>query len=225
MMKKALLSILALAPTCCLAWSWSCGPYVGAGLGIDTADFRETAQISQSPRNFDVTNKTQLAAQGALGDIFAGYGIHNSLFYVAAELNFSASTAKSHISNVEAVHGTSAATTIRINHNWGIGILPGVLLPQNTILYGRLGYVRGRLHVHTSDVSLASTHCSRAGARIGVGLEKYICRNFSLRAEYSHIGYRHRTGRTFDANSAVTKTATLYPDTNQFELGLSYWFC
>ncbi len=224
MMKKALLSIFALAPTCCFAWGWSCGPYVGAGLGIDTADFKETAYVSQ-PRNFEVTNKTQLAAQGALGDIFAGYGIHNSVFYIAGELNFSASTAKSHISNVETLHNATANTTIRINHNWGIGILPGILLPQNTILYGRLGYVRGRLHIHTSDISLASIHSTRAGARIGVGLEKYICRNFSLRAEYSHIGYRHRTGRTFDANSATTKKAKLFPHTNQFELGLSYWFC
>lgn len=223
MLKKALLSMLVLAPA--YSWGWGCGPYAGIGLGIDTADFQETAYIKQTPRNFDVKNTSQGAAQGALGDLFAGYGIHNSRFYVAGELNLSASTARFHSSNNERVHHNSSGTTIRINHNWGIGILPGILLPQCTLLYGRLGYVRGRFHVHTSDSSLASTHSSRAGARIGVGLEKYVCNNLSLRAEYSHINYHHRTGRTFDTNSAVSKRTISYPHTNQFELGLSYWFC
>lgn len=211
-----------------LGWgsgTWACGPYAGVGIGVDTADFQQTAYITQ-PRNFKVTNKTQQAAQGALGDLYAGYSFYNDrMYYLAAELNIAGSTARFHVTNVDKIHGTVSNTKVNINREWGLSVLPGLMLPECTLVYARLGVARGHFRISTSDTSLRNASTERTGARIGLGIDKRVCNNLGLRFEYSHFGYHHHKEKTFDARSITTKKTITYPRTNQFELGLSYWFC
>lgn len=224
MLKKVILAASLLLPS--MTWAgWDLGPYLGLGIGADSAVHNETAQISR-PREFNVTNKTKLGAQGVLGDIYGGYGWHCNWFSLAGELNYNASSAKFHSLNVEHIRGTASSTTIRLNRSWGIGALPGIILPNCcALVYGRIGFVRGSFDLHTSDTSLRSANRTLSGSRFGIGMEKRVCNNLGLRFEYSHLSYHHHKMRTLDAVSEVTKKTRYYPSNNQFEVGLSYWFC
>lgn len=222
MLKKLSLVVMLITPLSVLA-CWGSGFYIGAGIGSDTTDFNVTSYVSQ-PGNFNVINKTELAAQGVLGDLFAGYSWHRNWFYLAGELNGNISSAKFNTSNDELVHSNYSQTSYKINPTWGVSLLPGVLLPETTLLYGRVGYTDGKFVINTTDISLANDKTWLSGLRLGVGLEKRIYNKIGLRAEYSHISYKGQSETVFDPVGNVTKETNVDPDSNQFELGIDYRF-
>lgn len=233
MCKKLLLVILIMLPIC--AWGWACGRpccwnvwgngfYAGAGVGVDATEFRTTSYVSK-PSTFDVINKTQSSAQGVLGNIFAGYSWRYCWLYLAGELNGNLSSARFHTTNQEFFNNAVAGTTYKINRTWGVSALPGIILPQTTLLYGRIGYVNGFFNTDTTDVSLANVSARLNGVRYGLGLQKRICRNFDMRFEYSRISYQDHSDFVFDPIGTVSKKTILTPFSNQFELGFVYHFC
>lgn len=220
MLKKIITPILFMLSTSC--WAWGTGFYGGAGIGVDAVDFRETAYV-QNP-NTNVINKTQLAGQGVLGDLFAGYSWSRCWFYLAGELNGNLSSAKFHISNDEFIHNAFANTTYKIDRSWGISALPGIVLPCTTLLYGRVGYTSGYFDIQTNDISLANASSRLNGIRYGIGLQKQIYRNFDMRFEYSHINYQDHSQLVFTTGDTTKKTI-VSPNNNQFVLGFIYRFC
>ncbi len=222
MSKKLIALILLSSPLSCWA-AWGSGFYLGAGIGADTTDFKVTS-TPQKSGEFSVINNTEEAAQGVLGDLFGGYSWHYQWFYLAAELNGNLSSAKFTTSNNELVHSSYSQTSYKINRSWGIGVLPGVLLPETTLLYGRVGYVDGDFHINTSDTSLVNANTWLDGLRLGVGLEKRIYKDFSIRAEYSHISYQKQSGTASDPSIGFTKKTDVSPDSNQFEFAVDYRF-
>lgn len=222
MIKKLTLALLLILPSCGFA-AWGPGAYLGAGVGVDTVDFRQAAVINR-PGDFHAANLTELAAKGALVDIFGGYGFHLGMVYLAGELNANASSAEFNIINAELLHHNVSQTTYRITHSWGISALPGILLPETTLLYGRVGYVEGKFRINTSDISLANADTSLGGVRFGLGVEKRLFNNIGLRLEYSYISYHNQTESTFDVVGNTSKTTVVSPRANQFELGFDYRF-
>lgn len=230
MLRKMILITLLALPSCC--WAWANGFYAGAGIGIDAEDFNQTT-YTQKPATeqppfdaFMVKDKTEPAAQGVFGTVFGGYGWHCGLFYLAGELNADASSAKFHSSNVEAVHGSASRTTYKINQSWGASVLPGIVIPGDALLYGRIGYAGGNFHINTSDDSLPNADKMLNGVRYGLGLEKRIFRNFDLRFDYSHINYSNFSRFVVvPDNSGVTKRTIESPESNLFELGFVFRFC
>ncbi len=168
--------------------------------------------LHNQPGNFNTINTTSLSAQGVLGNLFAGYSWRYCWFYLGAEANGMLSTAKFYSSNEEFIHHTFADTTYKINRAWGVSALPGIVLPQNTLLYGRAGYVSGYFDVDTTDISAANVNTRLNGFRYGLGLQKQICRNFDVRVEYNRIDYQDHSDLVFVARDNVTKKNGQFTD-------------
>lgn len=222
MHKKIFAGLLLLIPTCC--WGFGKGFYVGGGVGVDAVDFYTKSSV-QRLNSFNVVNKTQLAGQGILGDIFGGYSWRYCQFNLAGEINGMLSNTQFQTSNEELNRNQIAETTYKINRSWGLSVLPGIFLPGSTLVYGRVGYVGGFFDIETTDNSLADASKMLNGIRYGLGVQKTICRNFDVRFEYSHLHYQSHEETVFEPVGGVTKTTTVSPENNQFELGVVYRFC
>lgn len=230
MAKKILFLILSLLPLCtwsyqqpCCWSAWGSGLYLGTGIGVDATEFRITSYPSQAG-NFNVINKTQVSAQGILGDLFAGYSLRYCWLSLAGEINGSLSSARFHTSNQDFVHDSFAGTTYKMNRSWGISVLPGIILPETTMLYGRVGYVSGYFNSETTDNSLANVSTRLNGLRYGLGIQKRLCKNLDMRFEYSRISYQDHSDTVFEPIGAVTKQTIITPFSNQFMLGAVYRF-
>jgi len=197
--------------------------YLGIGAGVDTADYRQRAVITNEDAK--AINEAYFAAQGGMASIFLGYGrYYYQRFYLAGELSGSLSDAFFRGFNVELRKGAQSHTLYQIDHNWGVSLLPGYLVTDSTLLYGRAGYSDGRFIIRTTDISLASGTTWLNGFRAGVGIEKFITPKFAIRLEYNHIVYAMRTDTTIDPLSNTTKTTVVTPNTNQFEFDVDYHF-
>lgn len=229
-MLRKLLSIMLLAlPLSC--WAWGSGFYLGAGTGADTLDYYVQSYIKQAPtqQKFSVLTETDYAAQGIFGSLFGGYSFVREGFYLAGEVNVNASSAKLKTTNSEFDHPEQLATYVRYKlvPNWGISVLPGWILLQDTaLLYGRVGYAGGVFRINTTDSSLACVNQVLSGFRYGFGIEKNLFKNLDVRLEYNHIIYENSTVYHVDkSNTATTpKQTVITPQTNQFEFGLVYRF-
>lgn len=235
MLKKLSVTLLLITPLTCFAMWGQPGPYLGAGIGIDAVDFEQTAFVTRTGASlqegaFQVKNDTENAAQGLMGTLFAGYALTHGMFYLAGEVNGDLSNAKFESSNQNFTANTNAGLTYKINRSWGASALPGIYLPWCSLLYGRVGYEGGSFHINSSDVSIPSVDKTLNGLRLGLGLEKQVSKNLSLRLEYSHVQYQGLT-RTYVDNSdaaeghVFTKKTSIDPYVNQFVLGVVYRFC
>lgn len=230
MLRKLISAMMFALPLSC--WGWGSGLYVGGGLGGDSIDFYNKSYIKQDPTQqlFSVINTTEQAAQGIFGTGFAGYGFVREAFYLAGEANINGSTAAFKTTNKEYDHPGMQATYTRtkILPSWGLSVLPGWLLLQDTtLLYGRFGYAGGLFNITTTDSSLSGTNQVLSGIRFGVGIEKRLYKHFGVRLEYNHIIYQSNSVNHVDtSNTAVTyKHSVTTPQTNQFEFGFVYRFC
>ncbi|MBX7066285.1 MAG: porin family protein [Parachlamydiales bacterium] len=229
MWKKVLFGLLALpilgVSECCDCNCWGSGLYLGIGAGADTVDFYRKAHIQTSFNNFDVIDKTHLAAQGIFGTIFGGYGWSRKMFYVGGELNWNPkSSAVFHYSNVERIHHNGSVVKYEIDQSWGGSLLMGALLQNTALIYGRAGYSRGNFRIRTTDDSLANASAWLNGIRLGAGIAKQIYKNFAIRFEYNHIYYSHHTDTVFIPSAGITQKTRVSPQTNQFEFGFYYTF-
>lgn len=219
-MFRKLIALISVLPISCFAID--VGPYIGIGIGADTTNF-DIKTNPTVPGDFMVTNTTQESAVGVLGNIFAGYSWSYDWFYVAAEINGSLSSAQFETTNNEQIHHTYSKTTQNIDSAWGIGMLPGILWPQqDALLYTRIGYVQGYLQVDTTDTSLKNIDFWTNGLRLGLGIEKTVYQNWDIRLEYSHISYEEKSSSVHITSSNFSKTTDITPSSNQFELDVIY---
>lgn len=226
-MKKSYLSlILSMLSTVGFAGN---GFYVGAGLGPDLAQFNLSSRVSQVQNgilNFNVKNTDELSGTGIFGTLFAGYGFNfNCNWYLAGELNANLSSLQHTNSNKEFVHLNFSNTKFKMQHSYGISALPGYMVLDNTLFYGRLGYANGNLKVSTTDSSLANRDKNLSGFRWGLGLRQMLGPQFAVRMEYSQVDYQNLTLSTLDTLSNTAKTTKITPRTNEVEFGFIYLFC
>ena len=221
MLRKSLVAMLFIIPSC--GWCMQSSLYLGAGIGADSIDFTQTSYVKK-PKDFNVINKAELAAQGIFGTVYGGYGWTSNILYLAAELNGDFSSAQYNASNIETIHGTVSQTTYEMSHSFGASLLPGLVCPADILLYARVGYTGGFLRINTTDASLANTNTMLSGVRYGLGIQKDLYRGLGLRFEFTHSDYQSNTGFTLDPLSKVTKQTIVSPDNNQFELSANYRF-
>lgn len=229
MLKKLLSIILVALPLS--SFGFQTGWYYGAGVGANALDFFERAYIKQdaSQQQFSVINEDYKAAQGVFLNGLGGYGYVCQHFYLAGEGNLQGSTARFRTSNKEFDHPEKqvANTHFWLLPEWGLSGVSGFILPENTLVYARFGYVGGVFRLDTSDSSLANTRDTLSGIRYGLGIEKTIYCHLGLRFEYSHLKYQSsKIFHVDSSNGAITPKQTIItPESNQFELGLIYRFC
>lgn len=169
------------------------GPYFGVGVTHDnvaTGGDLEGAGIN-----------------GIGGTVFAGYDLPLSAnTFFGVEANFDLASAKA----------GSADDRLEIDHAFGATARLGYNLNDNTALYGRIGYQRGR---GTEIVDAERFSTSLDGLRLGAGLETAVTDRISLRAEYNHTHYSFSD--ELEADLAPAKAGL---NNNQFSIAVSYGF-
>lgn len=220
MLRKTMLLaglLLTLSPS---LWA-SQGFYAGLGVGPRVANINQDSSIV-SLGNFNVKNKVQLAANGGFASLFGGYAWYYKKLYLAGELNADISSDKSETINDEYVHASYTSAKYKMYNNFGISVLPGVLVADKTVFYGRLGYSAANFRSVTSDVSLQNINAYVSGFRYGLGIKQNFTPNLGVRLEYSHVSYTSLAMNTLDG--IVAKNTSLYPQTTQVEFGVVYSF-
>ncbi|MHB1948026.1 MAG: outer membrane protein [Gammaproteobacteria bacterium] len=104
---------------------------------------------------------------------------------------------------------------------FGGGLLPGIKVNDNTLIYGRADYSRTNLVANENanapgvGHAIVNTEQWVAGFRYGVGIETQIYGPLSIRGEYTHTSY----------GSFKSTLSRFTPANNEFMLGLSYHLC
>jgi outer membrane immunogenic protein len=200
MLKKLLIAAAILATSSTIAFAN--GPYLGASLGVNNTKF--------DGKNADGDNTFSLGSRGALLNVFGGYGATvNQNIYLGGELFAGATNANAKVKDSD---GTA---NLRTKYSFGISFIPGYMLTDHTMLYGRVGLVKTRFEA--KDTSAGTTTTDRktlTGGQVGLGMQTSLTQNVDLRGEYVYTGYR----------SAKMLGDKMTPSTDQFNLGVVYKF-
>jgi opacity protein-like surface antigen len=175
MFKKLLLASAMLAISSSVAFA-NGAPYVGLSTGI-------------------MTNTTKSANfRGMPGTIFAGYGATMGQgAYLAGEVFGTIATA--------VVNDNGAKST----YNYGLSVIPGMMLSDHTMGYLRVGLLRTRF---TPSGPVASTTVS--GAQLGLGLQTSLTQNWDLRGEYTYTAHRHISNLSGDIRTDAAIASLIY---------------
>jgi opacity protein-like surface antigen len=120
-------------------------------------------------------------------NVFAGYGaIVSSGVYLAGELG--ADLTSVNLSNT---------SVLKTTYGLAASVIPGIMLSNNTMLYGRLGMIRSKFSTRSAN-----------GGQLGLGMETRMAQNVALRGEYIYTAYHYSSS----------------PKSDQFNLGLIYKF-
>ncbi len=178
MLKKILLvSSMAALSSAVLA---STTPYVGLGTGVIV----NTA-----------SNNLFNSYRGVPFNIFAGYGgvVNSQNFYIAGEINATFVTADI----------SSNGNFLKTTYGYGASIIPGVMLSDHTLVFGRVGLLRTRF----TNEDLMQT-----GAQFGLGMQTSVTQNVDVRGEYDFTAYRsvNHYGFTTSPRSDAFNVALVY---------------
>lgn len=166
-------------------FSFGGGVYLGADLGLRT-------NYSSSPS----------AYKGFEGTLLAGFGyLAKSGLYIAEEVFAGDGFQLQGYTN-------SNNNNAGVKSSWSVGLslLPGYLILDNVLAYGRLGVVK---------TYFSSSGGNANGGQLGLGLQTALTEAWDLRGEYIYSFYSAVSGCSM-ADSAVKA--------DQFNVGLIYKF-
>jgi outer membrane immunogenic protein len=201
------------------------GFYIGAGIGPEYAQFTQKSHVFDIRGNFNVLDEQNFSGAGIFGTFLGGYAWIHNWFHLAVEGNFNPSSLQHKSVNREYLHQNFLKSTYTIHYSEGISALPGVLLTENALVYGRVGYANGHVKIHNrTDPTVLSSTANRSGIRYGVGFRFGLSNQWALMADYSQTNYTKFTSHYFDPFGGVTKIARVYPVSAQFAFGIIYSF-
>jgi opacity protein-like surface antigen len=210
------------------------GLYIGLQAGYDAyrlaTDFDSSVLAAPIVGDLGVvTADPRLAANGAVGGLFIGYGKYFPEFYntyLGLEIfgNWTAASTDFEVTPITAAGLVDFLhTDVNVKNNYGISVLPGVKLNNATLFYVRLGYNWARfdydetfttgLGTVAPVTATSDANSTKGGFQYGVGIESTFMDGWSVRAEYNHTGFG-KLSTDFDTEVA--------PSDNQFMLGLIY---
>jgi opacity protein-like surface antigen len=200
------------------------GFYLGAQAGYDSYSVGLSRAITVGTTT--ANGNPTMSANGAMGGLFAGYGMYwNNFYYLGAEFFANDSAAGKVITTTRnnPTVGFTSSSYARVNPGWsyGVSLLPGLKVNDGTLAYLRLGYSRvnfiSRDTFASQGLSVSGSSSLWKGAfQYGLGMEAAVYQNFSVRGEYSHAGYG-----SFKDNGTGTKFS---PSNNEFTVGVAYHF-
>jgi opacity protein-like surface antigen len=193
MFKKLLVATAILATSSAV---FAAGvPYVGANIGVnDTISNDNIAGFNISGRNPNF-------------GIFGGYGATvNQNIYLGGEV-FVSKTTGDIIDGGSSAEGDAYNLTNR--YSYGVSFIPGVLLSEHTMLYGRAGLINSS-YKESSDFGHNDTTTS-TGLQAGLGLQTSLTQNIDIRGEYVYSNFEHFGN-------------DVKPTTDQVNLGVVYKF-
>lgn len=225
MLRKILSSLLLIL----LPSYASAAFYLGAGVGPQMIDFSQESHIYM-PGNLNVRDKNTLAANGYFASVFAGYDyyvlgpdLRTKNVYLAGEVNINASNVEHYSSNSELLKLVFSSTKYKMDHSLGLSFLPGFLVTESTLFYGRLGYSKGNFKIFTTDSSLTPTNKNLDGFLYGLGVRQCVWKQIAVSLEYSQANYQGVKIHTNTTNGVV-KVVNISPVTAQVEFAMLYYF-
>ena len=156
----------------------ACGLLCAAVSGVALAHSDVMAQM-YAGANLGVANNTSSSGKGTSAPgyfrgypfgVFFGYGgLLDQDFYMAAEIFGTLGTAE-----------ITSENGLKSSYGFGVSLLPGTYLTDNTMLFGRLSLLR---------TNFSSVDEMTSGGQIGVGLQTALMPSFDLRMEYDFTAY------------------------------------
>lgn len=199
MLKKLIITSIVLA----MSGNAFAGAYVGASIGANYALFKDQPANYGTARFGDV---------GPMFDLFAGYGkLIKENLYLGGEVFVSGIS-----SDVDGVTTDYSSHDLDTHYSYGMSVIPGVMISQNTMAYARLGVVRTGFEVKSSAGNYEeSSKETSTGGQAGLGLQTALTPNLDLRGEYDFTSYKSFTTGDDDK---------ITPTSGQVKLGLVYKF-
>ncbi|MES2219084.1 MAG: outer membrane beta-barrel protein [Pseudomonadota bacterium] len=203
--------------------AWCHGFYIGLGGGPEIVNFKQTSFVNDGILGgFDVKNLSHPAGSGLFGSLFGGYAWTRNQYYLAGEANIDISSVDARSENDEYLHKNFSHTDLKMQHAYGFSLLPGCMVTNTTLFYGRVGYTNSNLKISTNESTLANINTRLNGLRLGLGINQTFDKNFSGRFEYDHSSYQNAKFTVVDG--AVTKATTINPQADQVEFAVIYSF-
>lgn len=229
------------------------GFYMGLQSGYDMYRFAtelpKNGSISDQDHQVGISADPTIFVGGSLLGGFAGFGkqfywFYNTYLGLEVYGNWSnaqtdASIYTSSIASDLSVHVSEYETDYQLRGNYGIDVLPGIMITPATLLYVRLGYNWVSLNIDESvrkDVNIQHAPSDRpppvdletnadvvSGFHYGVGIESAFAENWSLRAEYNHTDLS-RISSKGDETTDLSSGSEFSPTDNQFLLSVIYHF-
>lgn len=141
-----------------------------------------------------------LGNDGWNGELNAGIGwVLQDHYYLGAEIFGDVTSAKINV----------GGASVKNKYLYGIDFVPGVKISDSTMLYGKIGYVRGNF---SGSSFFGSSSNNRNGLQLGLGLETMVTNNVSAKLEYDYNYFSKFSG----SNSR--------PTVDQVKLGVAYHF-
>lgn len=145
------------------------GPYVGAEVGLDNYEVKDTGIDG-------------LSGNGIVGGVYAGYDMPlGTNLFAGVEVNASLSGAKSTYDD-----GVDVAR-VKARETYGASARLGYMLNDSTALYGRAGWANTKFKASLNGVSAGSDHDD--ALVLGAGVETRLGAATSLRLEYNRVDY------------------------------------
>ncbi|MCP4934976.1 MAG: porin family protein [bacterium] len=121
---------------------------------------------------------------------------------------------------------TNESTSLEHKYSWNVGGRFGYLVRPNTMIYGLVGYTRGKFHQNFgfngtvgASALTSSTNSSRDltfhGITLGAGLERRLANNLFIRGEYRYTDFRKKS--TSDRSDIVLNGPNGYSVTSDGE--------
>ncbi|UCH47391.1 MAG: outer membrane beta-barrel protein [Betaproteobacteria bacterium] len=202
------------------------GFYAGAQLGPATLETRLDGYHREQgslPQSF----VGDFADQGWAPGAFFGYGFSVRRWYLGAELEANTSDATwEHIREVSG--GGGRDFSVEKKSDYGLSLRLGYSLRGATLLYARVGAVRGRFNTAYEKGPNTAFYIDRtdtvSGVRTGFGAEVPVSQVTFLRVDFTHTNYESYSFVTAHGGGANADEMNFNNSENMFRLGLGFRF-
>jgi len=191
------------------------GLYVGGGLALNKMTVKETLTSNLGRFDSYFGDNDHHAAL----NLNAGYGMSFGQFNVAAELSYQTGMGKTLNYSYSTPLG-SESQEYKLKNPWAISILPGYKVGKDTLVYGRIGYIRakGEYKLTVDDDSEIRSHTYK-GRLLGIGVKHAVTPRLAGVLEYQAANFKKKT-----VYSESGVDWTYKPSANGVLLGLMYTF-
>jgi len=157
--------------------------------------------VSRDAFTIDGTEGVDLGTVGWGGELNAGIGwVFQDHYYLGGEIFGTANNASIDVLGL---------AKLKYRYSYGIDLVPGVKISDSTMLYGKVGYVRGNFK-GTATTTGSSSTTNFNGLQLGVGMETMVTNNVSAKIEYDYNRYSKKGGSR--------------PQIDTVKLGVAYHF-
>lgn len=195
----------AMAQTASTGASSFDGFYGGAELGYGKAK----TSLDLTPSKGAIVSGKASKSDVDYG-VYLGYGaVVGDNIYLGAEANLGTGGGKATTS--------LANNTVKVNPglHYGVAALAGVVIGDNNLLYGKVGFERQKMKVSLQD---AQDKVTEHGLVFGAGYERMVTSNISLRGEVLRVNYKHKDADFSTGNLKLDSKET------RFSLGATMRF-